>query len=569
MQRHHGHAAGRPDRRSGFLLLAFVSALAETLPKTNARAMGRKPAGDQSFSRAAVAALLLLCPCLCQARGKIPQGEAQLTVEVRDRGSGKAVPARFYLIDEKGTPQTPAGVISYSRGEENHFLISGGFTTRLPAGTYNLTVERGPEFRSQSLSLTLKAGQVYKQTVIMDQWIDMNRRGWYSGDLHNHRKPEEMAAILLTENLNVAPAITDWIVENGPVSGPPASAQPVVQVDSKHVYSVFDKEIERLKNGPGAIILLQLRSPLAFEGYLLSPPDDSLCRQAHAVGGHVDAEKLVWRDTPALVALNQIDTVEILHNKFNPHGVDLETARWGMIPKDKPVYSTPRGMSLWSMDIYYRFLNCCFRLPVSAGSASGVKPSPPGYNRVYAHLGGSFSYDNWFKALKAGRSFATNGPMLFLTIDGKRPGAGLSLFGPGQKPLRVRAEALSAGRLDRLEIIYNGSVIQAVSDPKGPSRLSIDMEKTFDSPGWVVARCFEQPGRTIHFAHTSPIYLQAGTRAHIVPADAQFFVDWISREILFYKESGGFRSADDRDEMLYFFRKAQRIYSVLARRPES
>ena len=269
------------------------------------------------------------------------------------------------------------------------------------------------------------------------------------------------------------------------------------------------------------------------------------------------------------MALNQIDSVGIIHNKFNPHGVDLETARWGMIPKDKPVYSTPRGMSLWSMDIYYRFLNCCFRLPVSAGSASGVKPSPPGYNRVYVHLDGSFSYDNWFKALKGGHSFATNGPMLFLTIDGKRPGAGLSLFGSGQKPLRVRAEALSAGRLDRLEIIYNGSVIQTASDPKGPGRLSIDMEKTFDSPGWVVARCFEQPGRTIHFAHTSPIYLQAGTRAHIVPTDAQFFVDWINREIVFYQESGGFRSVDDRDEMLYFFRKAQRIYSVLARRPRS
>jgi len=529
--------------------------------------MERQRADAQNLSQAAAVALLSLFACLWPVHGEIPSCEAQLTVEVRDRGSGKTVPARFYLSDDRGAPQTPDGVISYSRGEENHFLAPRGFTTHLPAGTYNLTVERGPEYRSQSLSLTLKAGQVYKQTVLIDRWIDMNHRGWYSGDLHNHRKPEEMGAILLTEDLNVAPAITDWIVENGPVASPPASAQSVVRIDSKHVYSVLDKEVERLKSGPGAIILLQLRSPLAFEGYLLAPPDDTLCRQARAAGGHVDAEKLVWRNTPALVALNQIDTVEIIHNKFNPHGVDLETARWGMIPKDRPIYNTPRGMSLWSMDIYYRFLNCCFRLPVSAGSASGVKPSPPGYNRVYVHLDTSFSYDNWFKALRAGHSFATNGPMLFLTVDGKGPGAGLSLFGPGQKPMRVRAEALSAGPLDRLEVIYNGSVIRAVSDPKGPGRLIIDMEKTFDSPGWVVARCFEKPGRTIHFAHTSPIYLQAGTQAHIVPADARFFVDWMDREIRFYKESGGFRTADDRDEMLYFFKKARRIYSVLARSP--
>jgi hypothetical protein len=277
---------------------------------------------------------------------------------------------------------------------------------------------------------------------------------------------------------------------------------------------------------------------------------------------------MVWRDIAALVALNQIDTLGIVHDKFNPHGVDLETERWGMIPKDKPVYGTPCGMPLWSMDIYYRFLNCCFRLPVSAGSASGVKPSPPGYNRVYVHLDTSFSYDHWFNALKAGRSFATNGPMLFLTIDGKGPGSGLSLFGSGHKPMRIRAEAISAGRLDRLEIIYNGSVLKAVSDPEGPGRLSIDMEKAFDSPGWAVARCFEKPDQTIRFAHTSPIYLQAGRRAHIVPADAQFFIDWIDREIRFYQESGDFKSAEDRNQMLYFFRKARRIYSVLSRPPE-
>jgi hypothetical protein len=521
---------------------------------------------SRAFSRT-VAALLFLCPWLWGAHQESPPGEAELTVEVRDRGSGKPVPARLSLKDEAGTPRTPAGVITYSKGEENHFIAAVPVSMRLPAGRYTLVVARGPEYRTQTLSIALKAGQALRQTVLMDRWIEMNHRGWYSGDLHNHRKPEEMAGILLAEDLNLAPAITDWIYEDGPISHPPASTQAVVQADSKHIYSLFDKEIERLGSGPGAIILLHLTAPMAFEGYRLSPPNDILCRRAHAAGGHVDAEKMVWRDMAALVALNHIDTLEIIHNKFNPHGVELETDRWGMIPKDKPIYNTPRGMPLWSMDIYYRWLNCCFRLPVSAGSASGVKPSPPGYNRVYVHLDAPFSYDNWFKALRAGRSFATNGPMLFLTIDGKEPGSGLSLLGPGQKPLKIRAEALSAGRLDRLEIIYNGSVLQAVRDPQGPGRLSIDLKKTFDAPGWIVARCFEQPDKTIRFAHTSPIYLQAGRRAHIVPTDARFFIDWIDREIGFYKESGDFRTGDDRDEMLYFFKKARRIYSVLARVP--
>ena len=52
-----------------------------------------------------------------------------------------------------------------------------------------------------------------------------------------------------------------------------------------------------------------LTAPLAFEGYRLFPSNDILCRQAHAAGGHVDVEKMVWRDIVALVALNQIDTL--------------------------------------------------------------------------------------------------------------------------------------------------------------------------------------------------------------------------------------------------------------------
>jgi len=45
-------------------------------------------------------------------------------------------------------------------------------------------------------------------------------------------------------------------------------------VDATHVYSVLDKEVERLKLGPGAVDLLGLRSLVPFEGYLIYPPND-------------------------------------------------------------------------------------------------------------------------------------------------------------------------------------------------------------------------------------------------------------------------------------------------------
>jgi hypothetical protein len=494
-----------------------------------------------------------------------PDALSTLQVEVRDQDTGRLVPARLYLTDEKGKRWAPPGMITYDKREEHHFISPGSFTIQLPSGNYTLFAERGLEYHSRSASISLKVGQDRKETLALKRWIRMNGLGWYSGDLHNHRSLQEMPALLLAEDLNLAPTLADWIWEDRPVSRPPQTYEAIREVDAAHAYSVLDKEVERLESGPGAVALVGLRSAIPFQGYRLYPPNSAYCEAAHAQGGYVDAEKIVWRDVAALVALNQIDFAGIVHNHFNRHNVELETDRWGMIPKDRPEFSTIAGMPLWSMEVYYRFLNCGFRLPVSGGSASGVKASPLGYNRVYVRLADSFSYPRWFESLKAGHSFATNGPMLFLTVNGKEPGSMLRF--PGRKPekLRIRAEAVTAGSLDRLEIIYKGRVIKTVVSPRSSGRLVADFESSFNDTGWLLARCFEQPGSTIRFAHTSPVYLQFGEEDSIVIEDARFFLNWMDREIAYYENQPGFKTPQHREELLSFFRRAKAVYSKLIR----
>src|SRR4029450_12020921 len=191
--------------------------------------------------------------------------------------------------------------------------------------------------------------------------------------------------------------------------------------------------------------------------------------------------------------------------------VELETDPWGMIPKFRSEFDTVAGMPLWSMEVYDPLLNCGFRLPVSAGSASGVKASPLGYNRVYVKVSGPFSYRNWFASLKAGRSFATNGPMLFLSADGQDPGS--EVAGDGTRAVGIRAEALSPRPLARLEIVSSGQVLRSISEPDGAGRWIVEMEHTFVHNGWVAARAFEPAGKTIRFAHTSPSYVDVGIPA--------------------------------------------------------
>lgn len=487
-------------------------------------------------------------------------------LEIVDPETGSTLPSRVYLTDSAGTPLAPAGLIAYHKRNEHHFIAPGSLSVDLPPGRYVVSAERGPEYRPASVSFEVRPGRPRTVTLRLARWIRMNARGWYSGDLHNHRSPSEMPQLLAAEDLNLAPTLTDWIWEDRPAASPEPTDSPVRVVDALHVFSVLDKEIERLESGPGAVNLLGLKSVVPFEGYRLHPPNPRFCNAAREQGAYVDAEKIVWRDVAALVALGHVDFAGIVHNHFNRQDVELETDRWGMIPKDRPEYNTVAGMPLWSMDVYYRFLNCGFRLPVSAGSASGVKAAPLGYNRVYVKVDGPFGYAQWFQSLKSGRSFATNGPMLFLTVDGQEPGSTLPGAGPSVAKYRIRAEAQSIRPIDRLEIIHQGRVLHAVRRPDSRRAWAVDLQADLAVPGWVAARCFERAGRTVRFAHTSPVYI-GEAKGPVPPEDVRFFLDWIDREIGFYTREGGFRSDADREEMLSFFRSAREVYAGLARQP--
>jgi hypothetical protein len=171
-----------------------------------------------------------------------------------------------------------------------------------------------------------------------------------------------------------------------------------------------------------------------------------------------------------------------------------------------------------------------------------------------------FSYAAWFQSLKAGRSFATNGPMLFLSADGQEPGS--ELRGDLPRKVRLRVEAVGPRPIERVEIIADGRVIHRASAPGRDGRWVTEVDHEFTHDGWVAARCFEPAGRTIRFAHTSPVYINLGRRA---PAgdDARFFLQWIDREMNFYTTQAGFREPQHREAMLEFFRTAREVYDAI------
>lgn len=488
-----------------------------------------------------------------------------LQVTIIDQATGRKVDARCYLTGVSGHHWTPSGAITYVKPPEQDFIALKGFEIALPPGKYVLRVERGTEYRPYQRPIEIKGGEILRQKVELRRWINMNAREWYSGDLHNHRNWRELPEILLSEDLNLAPTTTNWVWVDRTISiQPPEGEQAIRRVDATHAYSIYDAEIERDGLGPGAIDLLNLKKPIEFHGYELAPPNTTFTKEAHEQGGWVDAEKITWRDGTALVALDQVDSVGLVYNSFSPYGVELGG---GNTLKYKPEYDTPGGMMYWAMDVYYRLLNCGFKLPVSAGTASGVKPTPLGYDRVYVHIPGKFSYREWFRELKAGHSFATNGPMLFLTVNGHEVGDTIhfpSDAGENARQVRVHAEVYSQGALSRLEILWKGKIVKSIVAPPKSHRLSSDFVFTVPRTGWFVARAFEKPTKTVHFAHTSPVYVEVGHDRGIVPGDARSFARLMDRDIKYYQNSSGFHSAADRQAMVNMYKRARAVYLRLA-----
>jgi hypothetical protein len=494
-------------------------------------------------------------------------GAAPVRVHVVDDASGKTVAARAYLW--RGAEAIlPPGFSSYSQGDERHFLVPGDFGLDLEPGKYRLRIERGLEYIPVELELGIPSETALP--VRLRRWVDMNRDGWYSADMHVHRDPADVPLILRAEDLNFVPTITThvWSTEvNRPWKGPghfPAAAAP------GRLFTANAQEIERIQGGPGAIILLGRDLPLPFDGYELFPPNATYARKVHAAGGYVEGDKLFWLDTLVGAVLGDVDFVELNCNHFLPRQVDTDLVRWSHWPVEFG-YRGPRGFARWMMDLYYRVLNSGVELPLSAGTANGVKAGPAGYDRVYVRLGDeAFDYAAFMRALKQGRSFSTNGPVLQLDVDGRfGPGDRIDLR-PGQE-YRLRARARSRGALERLQLVVNGEV---VAEQTGDDVRELTLEKTlrFDCSSWATARAFER-GREAEFwrpaglvfAHTSPVYFPLGGRPAVVPASVQDLLQRIDQLVAHTQRLDGFRQESHRQETLQVYRAAR---DVLSRRLE-
>jgi hypothetical protein len=481
------------------------------------------------------------------------------------------LPCRVHLT-AGGKPIYAPGFPRWERDAD--FCCDGRFSVEVPPGKIELLVERGPEWESHAETIEVQSGTTRTVEIALSRWIDMNARGWYSGDLHVHRPLADMPLLIQAEDLNVAPDLTFWNAQKMDVQPPY-----LVEVRDRgtspprpRFYHTLNQEDERIG---GAILVFNLRRPISIEKVYRFWPSgmayhNAALEQGKSEGGrvdnppHVEQEKPFWWEAPVHVALGKVATMGIVHNHFQRRGL-MENEAWGRTREEQ--YPGQMGFCLYTLDLYYRYLNLGWDIPVSAGSASGVLANPLGYNRVYVQVD-RFVYDGWFEALRAGRNFATNGPMLFATVNGQPIGSHFNVGTGESLDATVRLEVLCREPLDRADIVVGGKVVETFRPASaGGKRIVGEHRLSLDHSTWIAVRAFEDYKPTLRFAHTSPFYVTVGGEKRRDPDAAKFYVRWMDDLIArTEKDSGRFQSREHLAEVLKTYRQAREVYANLANR---
>jgi hypothetical protein len=478
---------------------------------------------------------------------------------ISDAKTGEPLPVRVEVQDGEGKsywePLLEGGYavteMRYGRWETSlwpyqpgpHFYLDGskGVLGVEPAGK-TVGIYHGFEY----LPARIAAPDDGTVQVEMHRWINMEERGWYPGQTHIHTTDqglpvpffESWPLISAAEGLSVSHILTlkgEWTSH-----AIYADEYPMGPVPSNVAKGRVVAYGEEYRNNPyGHLCFLgldELIQPIS-SGALgeLGGPDyppnlfvleEALAQDATTVGAHFGLSileenpiKTPWPSTgfemPIDVALGKIHVAEI--------------------------YGNGGQLSVW-----YRLLNCGFEIAGTAGPDWVLKDTP----RTYVYLGDvPLTVDSWTERLRQGQSFVTHGPMVFLTVDGERPGTRLNYPEPTRR-VQVKADALGPDGSLPLEIVVNGEVVA--------EGVNLDTTLTIEDSAWIAARTEE--------AHSNPVYvtLQGRPRGYAEAAEAFIGVadrlsDWVSQKAIFEND-------DQQRTVLRVIAQGRAVYEGIARR---
>ncbi|MEX0977696.1 MAG: hypothetical protein WDZ48_02525, partial [Pirellulales bacterium] len=299
----------------------------------------------------------------------------------------------------------------------DHFVFDGIVSLKLPKGEYEFVIERGLEYLVRSGHFSMDDFSDDTKVVDLKRFANLAEEGWWSGELDVARPAKDLELLMKADDLHVVELAT-W--PNRKSRLPKVLVgDPLVRFDENRYYHLSAGRDARLG---GTLLFFNLEQPLEL-GPLKGeyPSQQEAIAKAHSqTGAWVDAQKAYGWDLPLWVASGQLDSIQVINSNLRRSGAaDSEP---GGKPRDESLFPGPSGNGRWSEAIYHHLLNCGLRMVPTAGSGSGEVANPLGYNRMYVHVDGEFSYAKWWEGVRAGRVVVTNGPLIRPNVEGQMPG---------------------------------------------------------------------------------------------------------------------------------------------------
>ena len=465
----------------------------------------------------------------------LPACASELQLRVIDDLLGIQVPARVLLRGSDGVCRVPEGVPLLKIARDVWFTTEGSYRVDLPPGRTELRVERGKEYIREKVYIDIPTEGTIRREVRLKRWIDMRSAGYKSLENHLHLAPDMVGAFCAAEDLDFGTVLQWW---NRPAFGVPPGSGHIRKIAFGGVTvptTIYDVEVEYEW---GAIYMLGLPNPFPF---LNDPSIPNLPAARYGCQrGTLNCYQGGWsREVLVDALLDLVDVVNLCNNNFAMHRFQPRSIYSNLLEVEGfPIYpDTPEGMLQMNLETYYRLLNCGLKLAAGAGSATGVKAVPPGFNRAYVRCAVKEGLEEVLDHWRQGQNFVTNGPMLFFRgPGGVQPGDSLSLE-KEQGKLEFEIEAISDCPLGSVELVVNGEVAGKLSPGPGQKRIKGKISVPAEESFWVCALATdrdtlltdeelagydEPPGRwanranRLRFAHTSPIYVKIGGRIPLV-----------------------------------------------------
>jgi hypothetical protein len=227
---------------------------------------------------------------------------------------------------------------------------------------------------------------------------------------------------------------------------------------------------------------------------------------------------------------------------------------------------TSAGHFTNTVKAWHRALNCGFKVTASAGEDSilNLHATPIlGSARLYAYLGPKLEWSAWLDAIRKGRTFVTNGPLLRFDINGEIAGGEIKLPASGGSVM-VNARVDSIVPLEKLELFFNGKVVETV-DLAGKKSAHFSKRIPVTTSGWFTLRASNsKPQHPVDDSYvvgeTSPIYVYTGDKAIRSPEDAQYFIRWIDDITRQAEQHPGWRSDKEKQHVLGQFKQARQVF---------